>query len=77
MKTERRNKYFLLPVIMWVTLLMNGGFFDDSVAFTGALISICLLVMLIKGEVFYRRDGRIVFWIPVLIMFIAVLVSFW
>ncbi|MGN0168635.1 MAG: O-antigen ligase family protein [Acetatifactor sp.] len=70
-------KIILLPVIMWVTLLMNGGFFDDSVAFTGALISICLLVMLIKGDVFYRRDGRRVFLIPVVIMFIAVLVSCW
>ena len=77
MRAERGIKIILLPVIMWATLMMNGGFFDDSVAFTGALIAIGLFVMLVKGEAFYKRDPGIVFFIPVVILCIAVLVSFW
>lgn len=77
MKVANVVKIFPIPLIMCVTLVMTGGFFDYSVALTGALIVICLLIMLIKGEAFYQRDKSWIFLIPFLIMCIATVVSFW
>lgn len=70
-------KDYMLPFIMTITLIMNGGFFDDSVALTGILIVIVLFAMLVRGESFCKRDKRIVFVIPYLILGISVLVSIW
>ena len=72
-----RIKYYLLPFIMSVTIIINGGFFDDSVALTGILIVIALFAMLVRGESFYKRDKRIVFAIPYMILAVSVLVSIW
>lgn len=77
MRAEKGIQLMTLSGIMCAALIMNGGFFDYSVAFIGALIAICLFVMLIKGEAFLRRDQRRVFLIPTFIMCMAALVSFW
>jgi len=67
----------VLSIILGVALFLNGGFFDHSVAFIGLFIVSCLLIMLFKGSPFYTRDKRIVFLIPMGILCIAILVSFW
>lgn len=77
MKAENDMKLLPVSVIMWTAFILNGSFFDYSVAFIGALIAICLFIMLIRGEAFFKRDRRIVFLIPILILCMAVLVSLW
>lgn len=77
MSVKNRKNILLLPICICVALIMTGGFFDYSVAVTGAFITICLFFMLIKGETFFGRDKRIVFLIPAILMCISILVSFW
>ena len=66
-----------LSMILGIAIILGGGFFDYSVAIVGAIITICLFSMLIKGEVFFQRDKRKVFAIPIMIMCISIIVSFW
>jgi len=77
MKTEKMKYFLPIPIIMCVALAAMGGLFDSTVAFIGALIAISLFVMLMKGETFLKRDSRKVFLIPLGILAVAVVVSFW
>lgn len=77
MNVKKMSNMPLLLICMSFALIMTGGFFDNSVAFLGLLITTCLFIMLVRGETFYGRDQRKVFLIPTGIMCIAILVSFW
>lgn len=66
-----------LSMILGMAVILGGGFFDYSVAIVGAIITISLFAMLIKGESFFQRDRRKVFAIPIMIMCISIIVSFW
>ena len=77
MKVNKGSCVPLIVICMSVALFMTGGFFDNSVAVIGIVIIGCLLLMLIKGENFYGRDKRIVFFIPTMVLCLAALVSFW
>lgn len=77
MKEKLKFENYNLAVILGLTLLFNAGFFDYSVAICGAAICVCLFVRLIQKKEFYRRDQRLVFAIPVVLLGISVVVSLW
>lgn len=77
MKGLREVKILPLSIVLGVALFLNGGFFDHSVAFIGIFIISCFGIMLLEGAPFYTRDKRFVFWIPIGILCIAIVVSFW
>jgi len=77
MSAKRINSISPLSVCMCVALILTGGFFDDSVAVIGMVIVGCLLAMVQKGAAFYAGDKRKVFAIPLVLIGIVFLVSFW
>ena len=77
MKAKSKVEKNLITGLLWVTLILNGGFFDESVAAIGALITVGLFWMLLKGETFLVRDKRIVFFVPTAVFVISMVVSFW
>ena len=62
---------------MAIALCLDGGFFDSSVAIIGLFIAGNILVLMKKGVSFYGRDKRNVFAIPLVLVGIAGIVSFW
>ena len=66
-----------LALVLAAVLVLNGGFFDYSVAFCGALICLLLFVRMIKKREFYKRDKRKVFLIPIFLVAIGMIVSLW
>lgn len=76
-KLEDKGKKYLVTGLLWAALILNGGFFDESVAAIGVLITTGLFWMLLKGETFFTRDKRIVFLMPTAILMISVVVSCW
>ena len=66
-----------LVFVLGLTLVLNGGFFDYSVAVSGAAVVLALLVRLCSGQNFYKRDSRKIFLVPLLFLCIALAVSFW
>ena len=77
MKRREIKKIPYLVICLCVALVMTGGFFDHSVAWIGVAIAGCLFAMLLTGADFCGRDKRIVFFIPEVIVCIALVVSFW
>lgn len=77
MKQQTVLKQSLATIMIGIALFLNGGFFDDAVAFIGSLIAIRLFVLLFSGANFYKRDARYVFLIPSCLFCIAAIVCFW
>lgn len=76
-KIRRNADKQKISVILGLSLLLCGGFFDVSVAAIGVIITAFLFGMLLRGKTFYQVDKRIVFKIPVAILWLSLLVSFW
>ena len=77
MKVKEIKNIPYLIICLCVAFGMTGGFFDHSVAVIGVAIIGCMFTMLVNGADFYERDKRIIFLIPVMLVCVAVVVSFW
>lgn len=77
MKILEAGRKYSLSIILCMALLLNGGFFDHSVAILGVTMAGVLLWMLFRGDAFYAKDKRSIFWIPTAIFCLSVVVSFW
>lgn len=77
MSVKKINNISLLGICMVIALCMDGGFFDSSVAIIGLFIAGSILVLMKKGVNFYGRDKRNIFAIPLVLLGIAGVVSFW
>ena len=77
MKMKKKMSIPLLGVCLVIAMVMQGGFFDHSVAVIGMAVLGSFLYMLLKGESFCRIDLRGISAIPVVLTGIALVVSFW
>lgn len=77
MSVKKINNISLLGICMVIALCMDGGFFDSSVAIIGLFIAGSILVLMKRGVNFYGRDKRNVFAIPLVLLGLAAVVSFW
>lgn len=71
------NNISVLGICMAIALCMDGGFFDSSVAIIGLFIAGSILVLRKKGVNFYECDKRSIFAIPLVLIGVAGIVSFW
>ena len=77
MKAKEAKKIPYMLICLCAALGMTGGFFDHSVAWIGVIMVGCMFAMLLTGAEFYERDRKYIFLIPMVLVCIAGLVSFW
>ncbi|MBR5127941.1 MAG: O-antigen ligase family protein [Roseburia sp.] len=74
---KKRASIPLLGVCLIIAMVMQGGFFDHSVAVIGMAVLGSFLYVLLKGESLCRINLRGISAIPAILTGIALLVSFW
>jgi len=78
MRTMKQGNCLKLDrLILIVTLLLFGGFYDWNIAFVGCCICLYAMMLFCKKQPIYRKEHKLPLWLPEIIILFQFLVLFW